>query len=152
MNKEHQRNAGYFGLKTSPVAKSSPCYKSCASFSARSSILMSLSSLDSNTSRHSRHSTNSASSSRLTTCTRGCLHGCGVLGGGENGFELINPEAPPFDFSRSADSREFPGIVVRLGRLSSPPVLQADEIYSAERTDSDWYSPHQIWNFRPNPS
>src|SRR5262249_8301561 len=39
-----------------------------------SSMAMSLNSLDSKTSPHSRHSTYSASSSRLTICTRGCLH------------------------------------------------------------------------------
>ena len=39
-----------------------------------SSMAMSLNSLDSKTSPHSRHSTYSDSSSRLTICTRGCLH------------------------------------------------------------------------------
>src|ERR1700758_3789095 len=41
---------------------------------ARSSMAISLNSLDSKTSPHSRHSTYSVSSSRLTICTRGCLH------------------------------------------------------------------------------
>src|ERR1700688_3237649 len=58
-------------------------------------MLMSLSSLASNTSRHSRHSTNSASYSRLTICTRGCLHGVLAFRGCGNGLEVINPEAPP---------------------------------------------------------
>src|ERR1700747_1231417 len=37
-------------------------------------MAMSLNSLDSKTSPHSRHSQDSVSSSRLTICTRGCLH------------------------------------------------------------------------------
>src|SRR5580700_8101031 len=59
-------------LRFSPA---SSAYDSRASPSVFSSMLISLSSLDSKISRHSRHSTNSASSSRLTICTRGCLHG-----------------------------------------------------------------------------
>ncbi len=77
-------------------------------------MLMSLSSLASKTSRHSRHSTNSASSSRLTICTRGCLHGGLVLRGDENGFEVINPEASP-----SAESTE--GRIRENSRYFSPP-------------------------------
>lgn|SRR5580704_67339 len=46
----------------------------CSGGGVLSSIAMSLNSLDSKTSPHSRHSTYSESSSRLTICTRGCLH------------------------------------------------------------------------------
>jgi len=117
----------------------SPAYDSWASPSALSSMLMSLSSLDSKTSRHSRHSTNSASSSRLTICTRGCLQGClAAFWGWENGFELINPDAPPLSIPEGTDSREFPGILDLLRQLSSPSALHRGEFLFSFPLSRSW--------------
>src|ERR1700737_1775202 len=84
-------------------------------------MFMSLNSLDSKISPHSLHSTNSESSSRLTTCTRGCLHGCFMSRlWGEVDFEVINPEGLQTNHGGGDVCAGIHGILDPVCRLSSP--------------------------------
>src|SRR5579871_1733484 len=95
-------------------------------------MFMSLNSLDSKISPHSLHSTNSDSSSRLTICTRGCLHGCflSTLCGVGDGLEVIDPDGRPMKCGWGQDIAGIFGILKLLGRLSSPDVLDVHEFSS----------------------
>src|SRR5579864_4786034 len=100
-----------------------------------SSMFMSLNSLDSKISPHSLHSTNSESSSRLTICTRGCLHGGFTLPVWEEvDLNVINPEGLQTSKRRRGTfSPEFHGILDLLCRLSSPQLLRHREFVTGTK-------------------